>query len=58
VTGLTLVRRIQAPPHIVFEAVTTAEGLAELSEPAELPRVLLEPREFRPTTWRSAQKTG
>jgi uncharacterized protein YndB with AHSA1/START domain len=28
VTSLTLVRRIKAPPDIVFEAVTTAEGIA------------------------------
>jgi uncharacterized protein YndB with AHSA1/START domain len=28
VTSLTLVRRIKAPPHIVFDAVTTAEGIA------------------------------
>lgn len=27
-TSLTLVRRIKAPPHIVFDAVTTAEGIA------------------------------
>lgn len=27
-TSLTLVRRIKAPPDIVFEAVTTAEGIA------------------------------
>jgi uncharacterized protein YndB with AHSA1/START domain len=28
VTSLTLVRRIKAPPHIVFDAITTAEGIA------------------------------
>jgi uncharacterized protein YndB with AHSA1/START domain len=28
VTSPTLVRRINAPPHIVFDAVTTAEGIA------------------------------
>jgi uncharacterized protein YndB with AHSA1/START domain len=28
VTSLTLVRRIKAPPDIVFEAVTSAEGIA------------------------------
>jgi uncharacterized protein YndB with AHSA1/START domain len=29
VTGVTLVRRINASPEIVFEAVTTAEGIAQ-----------------------------
>jgi uncharacterized protein YndB with AHSA1/START domain len=28
-TSLTLVRRIRARPQIVFEAVTTAEGIAQ-----------------------------
>jgi uncharacterized protein YndB with AHSA1/START domain len=28
-TGVTLVRRIKASPEIVFEAVTTAEGIAQ-----------------------------
>jgi uncharacterized protein YndB with AHSA1/START domain len=28
-TSLTLVRRIRARPHIVFDAVTTAEGIAQ-----------------------------
>ena len=28
-TSLTLVRRIKAPPPIVFDAITTAEGIAQ-----------------------------
>lgn len=28
-TSLTLVRRIKARPHVVFDAVTTAEGIAQ-----------------------------
>jgi uncharacterized protein YndB with AHSA1/START domain len=28
-TSLTLVRRIRARPQIVFDAVTTAEGMAQ-----------------------------
>ena len=30
-TSLTLVRRIRARPQIVFDAVTTAEGIAEVA---------------------------
>jgi uncharacterized protein YndB with AHSA1/START domain len=38
-TSLTLVRRIAARPAIVFEALTTAEGVASWWGPDELPVV-------------------
>lgn len=39
---LTLVRRIKARPSIVFEALTTAEGMAAWWGPAELPVLRVE----------------
>jgi uncharacterized protein YndB with AHSA1/START domain len=42
VTSLTLVRRIKAPPDIVFEAVTTAEGIAQWWGPDAGPVLLSE----------------
>jgi uncharacterized protein YndB with AHSA1/START domain len=42
VTSVTLVRHIQAPPHIVFDAVTTAEGIAHWWGPDEGPVLLSE----------------
>ena len=41
-TSLTLVRNIKAPPHIVFEAVTTAEGIAHWWGPDDGPVLLAE----------------
>ena len=41
-TSLTLVRRIAARPSIVFEAMTTAEGVAAWFGPDELPVVRAE----------------
>ena len=38
-TSLTLVRRIAARPSIVFEAISTSEGVATWWGPAELPVV-------------------
>jgi uncharacterized protein YndB with AHSA1/START domain len=42
VTSLTLVRRIKAQPHIVFEALTTAEGIASWWGPDAGPVLLAE----------------
>jgi uncharacterized protein YndB with AHSA1/START domain len=42
VTSLTLVRCIKAPPHIVFEAVTTPEGMAHWWGPDAGPVLLAE----------------
>ena len=41
-TSLTLVRRIKAPPAIVFDAVTTAEGIAHWWGPDTGPVLLSE----------------
>jgi len=41
-TSLTLVRRIAARPSIVFEAMTTAEGVAAWYGPDDLPAVRAE----------------
>jgi len=41
-TSVTLVRRIAARPSIVFEALTTADGVAAWWGPDELPVVLAE----------------
>ena len=41
-TSLTLVRRIAARPSIVFEAMTTAEGVAAWFGPDDLPVVRAE----------------
>lgn len=41
-TSLTLVRRIAARPSIVFDAVSTAEGLAAWWGPEALPVILAE----------------
>jgi uncharacterized protein YndB with AHSA1/START domain len=41
-TSLTLVRRIAARPSIVFEAVTTAEGVAAWFGPDDLPVIRAE----------------
>ena len=41
-TSLTLVRRIKAPLHVVFEAVTTAEGIAHWWGPDAGPVLLAE----------------
>lgn len=40
--SVTLMRRIAARPSIVFEALTTAEGVASWWGPAELPVILAE----------------
>jgi uncharacterized protein YndB with AHSA1/START domain len=42
VTSLTLVRCIKAPPHIFFEAVTTADGIAHWWGPDAGPVLLSE----------------
>jgi uncharacterized protein YndB with AHSA1/START domain len=42
VTGFTLVRRIKAPPEIVFDAVTTADGIAHWWGPDAGPVLLSE----------------
>jgi uncharacterized protein YndB with AHSA1/START domain len=42
VTSLTLVRRIRARPQIVFDAVTTAEGIAQWWGPDAGPVLLAE----------------
>jgi uncharacterized protein YndB with AHSA1/START domain len=42
VTSVTLVRHIKAPPHIVFEAVTTAEGIVHWWGPDAGPVLLAE----------------
>jgi uncharacterized protein YndB with AHSA1/START domain len=42
VTSLTLVRRIKAPPQIVFEAVTTPEGMTHWWGPDAGPVLLAE----------------
>ena len=39
-TSLTLVRRIAARPEVVFEALTTAEGVAAWWGPDDLPVIL------------------
>ena len=41
-TSLTLVRRIKARPSIVFDAVTTAEGIAQWWGPDAGPVLLAE----------------
>jgi uncharacterized protein YndB with AHSA1/START domain len=41
-TSLTLVRRIKARPQIVFDAVTTAEGIAQWWGPDEGPVLVAE----------------
>lgn len=41
-TSLTLVRRIKAPPPIVFDAVTSAEGIAQWWGPDAGPVLLAE----------------
>jgi uncharacterized protein YndB with AHSA1/START domain len=41
-TGLTLVRRIAARPSIVFEALTTADGIATWWGPDDLPGTVAE----------------
>jgi len=41
-TSLTLVRRIEAQPSIVFDAVTSAEGIAQWWGPDEGPVLLAE----------------
>jgi uncharacterized protein YndB with AHSA1/START domain len=41
-TSLTLVRRIRARPHIVFDAMTTAEGIAQWWGPDAGPVLLAE----------------
>jgi|SRR5579872_4993861 len=41
-TSLTLVRRIAARPSIVFEALTTADGIASWWGPEDLPVILAE----------------
>ena len=41
-TSITLVRRIAARPSIVFEALTTAEGVAAWWPPEDLPAILAE----------------
>jgi len=41
-TSLTLVRRIAARPSIVFDALTTAEGVAAWWGPQDLPVILAE----------------
>jgi uncharacterized protein YndB with AHSA1/START domain len=41
-TSVTLMRRIAARPSIVFDALTTADGVAAWWGPAELPVILAE----------------
>lgn len=41
-TSLTLVRRIRARPHVVFDAVTTAEGIVHWWGPDEGPVLVAE----------------
>ncbi len=43
-TRLTLVRRIRARPHIVFDAITSADGIAQWWGPDAGPVLVAEAR--------------